>query len=179
MAKSPLRRRHPSLDTLLMSSNPSLDDVPELVRALWRLNHFVERQSRRMAREIGLTFPQRTLLRLIGRTAGITPGELARYLHVDRGTLSGLLRGLDQRGLIERTIDPADRRRIRTRLTATGEALIQPIEGTIEAAIVTAVQGLPDVTRSETTRGLHALADALADAQTPPATNWREREARA
>lgn len=157
-----LRLAHPLPAQPAHMPSRSLDDVPELLRALWRLNHFVERQSRRMAREIGLTFPQRTLLRLIGRFPGITPGALADYLHLDRGTLSGLLRGLDERGLIERTIDPKDRRRIQTHVTARGAALIRPTEGTIEGAVAAAVGGLPDSTRIETTRGLHALADALA-----------------
>lgn len=151
-----------------MPAQPHPDDVPELIRALWRLNHYVERQSRRMVREIGLSFPQRTLLRLIGRSSGITPGELAEYLHVDRGTLSGLLRGLDERGLIERSIDSLDRRRIRTHLTALGESMVLPMEGTIEGVVREAIAELPAVTRVETTRGLHALADALARGSAAP-----------
>jgi DNA-binding MarR family transcriptional regulator len=87
-----------------------------------------------MERTIGVTAPQRLVLRLLGRFPGITAGQLARSLHVDPGTLSASLRRLEARGLIERRRDPADSRRVTIGLTRQGRALDVPRHGTIETA---------------------------------------------
>jgi DNA-binding MarR family transcriptional regulator len=88
-----------------------------------------------MARELGVTFPQRTVVRLVGRSPGVSPGELAEFLHIDPGTLSTILRGLEKRGLIVRGSDPGDRRRVQIRLTDAGAALETPVPGTVEAVL--------------------------------------------
>jgi DNA-binding MarR family transcriptional regulator len=49
--------------------------------------------------------------------------ELARELHLDASNLTGLVDRLEQRGLVERRPDPADRRVKQLVLTARGTAL--------------------------------------------------------
>ncbi len=88
-----------------------------------------------MVARLGVTFQQRTVLRLVGRFPGVTAGKLAETLHVDRGTLSATLRRLETRGLIERRSDPKDRRRVLIGLTARGRALDVPDAGTVESAV--------------------------------------------
>jgi MarR family transcriptional regulator, organic hydroperoxide resistance regulator len=104
------------------------------LQCLWRTSHALERRSRRMERTLGVTAPQRLVLRLLGRFPGITAGQLARSLHVDPGTLSASLRRLEGRGLIERRRDPLDSRRVTVGLTRQGRELDVPRQGTIEAA---------------------------------------------
>lgn len=106
----------------------------EFLQCLWRTSHALERRSRRMERTLGVTAPQRLVLRLLGRFPGITAGQLARSLHVDPGTLSASLRRLEARGLVERRRDPADSRRVTIGLTRQGRALDVPRQGTVEAA---------------------------------------------
>lgn len=106
----------------------------EFLQCLWRTSHALERRSRRMERTLGVTAPQRLVLRLLGRFPGITAGQLARALHVDPGTLSASLRRLEARGLIERRRDPADSRRVAIGLTRQGRARDAARQGTVEAA---------------------------------------------
>lgn len=110
---------------------PALD----FLRHLWRLNHALERASGRMARQLGLTAQQRFLLRCIGRFPGITPGDAARALHIDPGTVSSTIRRLESKGLVVRRKDPADRRRVTLGLTKAGRTLDQPAALTVEAAV--------------------------------------------
>lgn len=53
-----------------------------------------------------------------------TPSQLAEQLAVTRGTITGLLDGLERSGLIERDDYPADRRMLTIRLTASGKAFV-------------------------------------------------------
>ncbi len=109
---------------------PALD----FLRRLWRLNHALERASARMEVELGVTAQQRFLLRTVGRFPGITPGQVARVLHVDPGTVSATVRRLEQKGLVQRRRDPADHRRVALGLTRKGHGLDTPTRGTIESA---------------------------------------------
>jgi len=60
-----------------------------------------------------------------GRAEGICPSSLSRFQRVSRNTISSLLRGLEEQGLIRRALDRDDRRRFRIQLTAAGRELVQ------------------------------------------------------
>ncbi len=112
-----------------------LDDAQRFLRLLWELNHHVESRSKRMAAQLGVTFQQRTVLRLVGRFPGVTAGKLAATLHIDPSTLSTAVRRLEARGLLERRVDAKDRRRVCLGLTARGRAFDAPHPHTIENAV--------------------------------------------
>lgn len=63
------------------------------------------------------------LFLLRDRTDGLAPHVLADRAGVTRGTITGLLDGLERDGLVRRTADPEDRRRVRVMLTTSGEAV--------------------------------------------------------
>ena len=160
----------PSLGPVVMPSGQSLSTSPDaltFLRALWRLNHLLERQSRLMARELGVTFPQRTVVRLVGRSPGISPGELAEFLHIDPGTLSTILRGLEKRGLIVRGNDPDDRRRVQIRLTDAGQTLESPVPGTVEAVLTSVLADGGNFAYTDAMAFLTAVSDRLANAGLP------------
>lgn len=56
---------------------------------------------------------------------GLTPTSLSRFRGVSRNTISSLLRGLEEQGYIQRTLDPEDRRVFRIRLTDAGREVAQ------------------------------------------------------
>ena len=57
----------------------------------------------------------------------VNPSYLARKVGVKRATMTGLLNGLERNGLIERLIQPEDRRKISVRLTAQGRHLLDQV----------------------------------------------------
>jgi DNA-binding MarR family transcriptional regulator len=107
----------------------------EFMRQLWRLNHALERVSSQMGQRLGITAQQRMVLRCIGKLPGMTASMLATQLHLDPGTISVTLSRLEGRQLIERRKDQKDRRRVSLFLTAAGEALDVPSEGTVESTV--------------------------------------------
>ncbi len=122
-----------------------LDEALRFMRVVWSLEHAVQSTSKRMERAIGVTGPQRLAIRVVGTLPGITPAELARTLHLDPSTVSGVLRRLAAKKLMTRDSDPVDRRQVRLRLTAKGEGLNRPSRtGSVESAIRATLAAFPD-----------------------------------
>ena len=111
-----------------------LGPVLDFLRALWALDHALQSASKRMETTLGVTGPQRFVIRMIGRFPGISAGEVSELLHVHPSTLTGVLKRLEQRGLVVRRADPADGRRALLELTAKGRRVDATRNGTVEAA---------------------------------------------
>ena len=60
-----------------------------------------------------------------GHVEGTSPTHLSHCQNVSKNTISALLRGLEEQGLVERTLDADDKRVFRIRLTAAGRELVQ------------------------------------------------------
>jgi len=133
----------------------------DFLQVLWRTSHALERRSRHMEKAIGLTSPQRVVLRFLGRFPGVTAGQLARALHVDPGTLSASIRRLEARGLVERRRDPIDTRRVTLGLTRRGRALDVPHADSVEAVADALLAATPARDVAATTRVLDRFAELL------------------
>ncbi len=140
----------------------------EFLERVWRVNHAIQRCSNRMSRDLGITGPQRMVIRCVGRYPGLTAGQLAAILHLDRGTVSAALNRLEDKGLLGRRADPLDGRRVTLGLTAEGRLFDRPTEHTIESAVEQLLRVTTDADREATERVLAALAYALeAEADRP------------
>ena len=60
----------------------------------------------------------------MGNTSGLTPSFLSHSQRVSRNTISALLRGLEEQGLITRVMDPNDLRTFRIKLSDEGRRVI-------------------------------------------------------
>ncbi len=147
----------------------------EFLAHIWALNHAIERVSTRTERVMGISAPQRLVLRCIGKFPGITAGRAARLLHIDPGTLSAVLRRLEGQKLVQRSKDPRDKRRILLGLTAKGRALDRPMPHTVEHAVERLLALSPAADRIATERTLAQLAVLLmAELSEVPAELTRE-----
>ncbi len=127
------------------------------MRALWALDHALQSASKRMEAGLGVTAPQRLVVRIVGRFPGISAGELSEILHLHPSTLTGVLQRLGERGLVVRRADPGDARRALLELTAKGRAVDALRSGTVEAAVRRALRRLsPSAERT-----VRAAAEAL------------------
>ena len=104
------------------------------MQTLWALAHALEARSKWMHRHLGVTGPQRLLIRVIGESPGCSPGAAARRLTLNPGTASRLATGLEKAGLLRREEDQSDGRRMRLVLTRRGEAVNSHHQGTVEGA---------------------------------------------
>lgn len=156
MSKSP-----PIAGAVHVERRFGLPDVLQFMQLLWAVVHGLERTSKRMIADVGVTGPQRLVLRIVGLFPGLSPGDLAAILHVHPSTLTGVLQRLVAQRLLVRVNDPADNRRALLRLTRLGERLNAITRGTVEAAVREALDGLSARDRLATRRALARLAERL------------------
>ena len=112
-----------------------LGEVLEFMQALWAVAHGLESTSKRMQETLGVTGPQRLVLRLIGHFEQTSPGELAALLHVHPSSLTGVLRRLESGNFVKRKRDPKDGRRAILTLSPLGQRLNARDAGTVEEAV--------------------------------------------
>lgn len=138
-----------------------LPEVLQFMRLLWALAHGLQRSSKRMFGSLGVTGPQRLVLRVVGLFPGISAGALAEVLHVHPSTLTGVIARLVAQGLLLRDVHRDDRRRSLLHLTHRGVRINTSRAGTVEAAVGSALARMPETERVVFRQGLAALAAAL------------------
>lgn len=145
-----------------------LGDVIEFMRLLWAIDHGLEASSKQMDAQLGVTGPQRLVIRIVGRHPDISAGRIADALHVHPSTLTGVLGRLVERNILTRRVDETDARRALFSLTTHGKKLDDVKTGTVESKVRRALSRLPKREVASTRRVLGALAEAL-DPPKPPA----------
>ena len=119
-------RRH--LQELFGAQDTSGIELLSMIRFLAHLSETIEGDQ---ASEGEPTGPRlRLLLRLLGderagNLDGLTPTALSHAQQVNKNTISSLLRGLEEQGLIQRNLDAKDYRVFRIQLTSAGRELIR------------------------------------------------------
>lgn len=73
--------------------------------------------------EIGLTYTQYIVMMVLWEHRTVSVREMGRLLFLDSGTLTPLLKKLEQKGLLTRKRDTADERVLNVTLTEAGLAL--------------------------------------------------------
>ncbi len=122
---------------------PHLGETLEFMRVMWQVDHALQSRSKRMQSELGVTGPQRLVVRIVGRFPSIPAGHLADLLHVHPSTLTGVIQRLVKQGLLRRRADPRDGRRGLLSLTDEGRRLDIDSRGTVEDAVGDVIRRTP------------------------------------
>ena len=106
-----------------MCTQPGKHRSIPLVRELVRTYQAFEQLSNNRIRQHGLTHPQFDVIATLGNTPGMSCRELSERTLITKGTLTGVLDRLLEKGLITRTVPEHDRRSLFVALTPAGEAV--------------------------------------------------------
>jgi DNA-binding MarR family transcriptional regulator len=139
----------------------SLGQALEFLRALWAINHGLATTSRYMKSRFGVTGRQRLIIQVVNEFPGISAGELAKVLHLDPSTLTGVLQQMSERALLLLQPDPRDRRRLRIQLTPKGRRMSHMAVGAIEAAVSKTLAQVSPAKLKATREVLTLLAENL------------------
>lgn len=118
-------------------------------------------------RPLDLTVPQYACLELLGQRPGLSNAELARGTFVTRQSMNGVLRGLQDRGLVTRPATAPHGRALPTELTDAGRERLRDASTAVRHVERTMLAGL---TPHDTDRLRHDLAscvDALSGVALP------------
>lgn len=148
-------------DRLRAARTPLAGETLQFMQRLWDLVHALDVRSKRMARELGVTGPQRLVIRVLGQSPDMTASDIAGTLGMHPSTLTGILRRLESQGMIGRRTDEDDRRRLRFRLTSRGTKIDRERKGTVEAAVRRALARSEDATVANTVHLLATLTEEL------------------
>jgi DNA-binding MarR family transcriptional regulator len=122
------------------------------VRTLSRLSRVLERSCE------GLTLPQYRVLALVA-SGNERATRLAEHLAVAKPTITAVVDGLVDRGLVRRAAVEGDRRSARLQITAAGHRALTAAEQSMEAALGRVLVRVDD--RLEVVASIAALDGAL------------------
>ena len=128
----------------------------QLSFALYGAANRMVRMHKPFLEPLGLTFPQYLAILELLDGAPLSVGTLGGRLGMDTGTITPLVKRLEAAGLVTRTRDPNDERRVTVDLTPRGRGLEAEVRGVtdkIKSACQLTDQGVDDLRRT-----LEALA---------------------
>lgn len=107
----------------MASSSDILGLDQQLCFALYAASRAVVRAYGPLLEPLGLTYPQYLVMLVLWEEDDISVKRLGERLSLDSGTLTPLLKRLEQGELVDRRRDDRDERVLRVSLTAKGRAL--------------------------------------------------------
>ncbi|MBB5695409.1 MarR family winged helix-turn-helix transcriptional regulator [Muricoccus pecuniae] len=133
----------------------------QLSFALYGAASRVSRMHKPFLEPLGLTFPQYLAMIALLDGAPIGVGALGTQLGMDTGTITPLVKRLEAAGLVTRTRDTGDERRVLVDLTPAGHATEEAVRG-VAGQIISACQ-LTDADAESLRRTLETLASSDGD----------------
>jgi Transcriptional regulators len=112
------------IDDYLMKENDALLDVEnQICFAIYTTSNAIMRTYRPLLEDLGLTYPQYITMLVIWKDSPISVKKIGNKLNLDSGTLTPLLKRLEQRGLVDRVRNQSDERIVEIYLTEEGKDL--------------------------------------------------------
>ncbi len=104
-----------------MAKSLRLDD--QLCFSIYAAQHAFTRFYKPLLEPLGLTYPQYLVLLALWETDGLSLRAIGERLQLDSGTLTPLVRRMDEAGLVTRARDRDDERQVLVSLTSKGKRL--------------------------------------------------------
>ncbi len=134
-----------------------LDVASRLRTAVTRLNRRLRQQSLG-----GISPAQASTLAITARLENPTLGELARAEQIQPPTMTRLIAGMEEAGLVERCADDRDRRIVRVAVTQKGRGELKRIRTMKNEYLMTRLEAMDEVDREAASR-LVTLLERLGD----------------
>jgi DNA-binding MarR family transcriptional regulator len=134
----------------------------EILRSLRRIIRAVDLYSRRLIAQTGLSGPQLVCLRALARLGSMQTQQLADTVHLSAATVCGILNRLEQRGLVARTRQSDDRRRVVVSLTEAGADNVDNAPPAMHDKFLQQLRELPPAKRQAMQATLATIVEMMA-----------------
>lgn len=141
-------------------NKPESQQLRELIRLLERKLGVLEDGEMACC---GISMAQCHALIEIGRAKRISLIDLATLLNLDNSTMSRTVNNLVNNGMVERQLDPNDRRYITIQLTQEGLEQFHVIESGMGEYFMKIYNAIPSENRAQVLESLQILLKAIAD----------------
>lgn len=138
------------------------------VRLLAECMQGFERFSGESVRQHGLTHAQFDIIATLGNTPGMSYKELGERTLITKGTLTGVIERLEQKGLVLRERSSDDKRSFFVRLTPAGDAAFATVFPKVVARGKQLFDHYADADFDALESVLRKLRDQIAAASLPP-----------
>jgi DNA-binding MarR family transcriptional regulator len=128
-----------------------------MIAEIERAAHLIGVQLEHAASDLGLTQAEAHVLAQLARRGSLTVGDLHREFGHKRSTLTNVLDRLETRSLVERSVNPGDRRSFVVSLTVDGERVARRVAAILDQ-LERAVGG---EVQARDLAGVRAVASAL------------------
>jgi DNA-binding MarR family transcriptional regulator len=116
----------------------------EMLVSLRKITQAISLHSKDLNRRYGLTGPQLVILNEIASHQSLSVTVLARFISLSQATVTDILNRLDKKGLVERTRDDTDRRRMTIRITPKGREILSQAPPALQETFVDRYTRLPE-----------------------------------
>jgi len=141
-----------------------MDDLRlECHRKLMALSRKILQQSRKHLNSLGFAWNQYLVMRSIQPGEALTLSEISSRSYKENSNITAIIDFLEEKGIVERNSDPADRRAIRVRLTPKGKEIRQKTVEEHEEFIKNLYPRLDNEDALEFLRILNVLNDQIRD----------------
>jgi MarR family transcriptional regulator, 2-MHQ and catechol-resistance regulon repressor len=123
--------------------------------------------SSERVRRLGLSMAQLNILYTLQRCGEMPMSRLAEVLNVSLSNATGLIDRIEERGLVERSRVPEDRRIVLIRVTPAGEAMLGEIDALSDELMRSVLGRLDRSERTAVAQAFASLREALAAAAGP------------
>ncbi|MEV8512777.1 MarR family transcriptional regulator [Dactylosporangium sp. NPDC051484] len=128
-----------------------------LAELFWSVARRLRHRSHESLQPLGITPGQARALNVLARHGTMRPSEMSEHLKIAPRSTTEVVDGLEERGLVERLPDPADRRATLVELTPSGGSVAGSIRAERGVEGERFFAALPPRDRAELARILTAL----------------------
>ena len=136
-------------------------DIDRIVEAILYLYTEARRVTKHQAREIGLTGPQVSTLKILEAVGELSLTELSERMSARNSTVTGIVDRMERDGLVLRERSSTDRRVVIIRATEKGKEIARGVPLGAMEIFSTALRSLGPGDRKELRRILSELADGV------------------
>lgn len=112
---------------IISEKNTSKQPFVAVIRELVRTYQAFEAYDARSLRQYNITVPQADIIFTLGNTKGMVFKDIGEHTLITKGTLTGIVDRLEQKGLVKRSACLQDRRRMYVALTNKGEKFFNKV----------------------------------------------------
>jgi DNA-binding MarR family transcriptional regulator len=154
MNRCPVKGREDNMKENINYEESILLSVRKIMRA-------IDMHSSFLARQYGLTSPQLICLKRLSEEKEMTPGGLAREVHLSHATVTGIIGRLERKGLVKRTRSTEDGRSYLIRLTDSGVSMVQSSPSMLQEQFLHELSKLADWEKTMILSSLQRITSIL------------------